>query len=433
MQKVWFIFYNICFIPLFWIALRFISLFNKKVRTGLKERKSSIDKLINDLKNTDKNKTNILIHCSSLGEFEEAKPLIEELDKRQLYNFIISFYSPSGYKNSKIDFELKSAIIKTYLPIDTINNITKFVDIINPVTAVFIKYELWYNILSYLKKQNIFSILVNASFNTKAIKWKIGLTRIFYKNVLCNFSVIVTRDKIAYHNFLNLFGTSVPLYNLGDTKIERIIQAKDHIKDKNLIEEKIYKDKNIFVIGSSWDDDDDLLLPVLNKLNCTSQRQLNNLITFIAPHEPDEDTLNEIEVKIKTKYSNLKAIKYSKLKQYTDENVVIVDCIGILLGLYKYANIAYVGGGFQNGLHNVLEPAGFGIPVLFGNNKLSDDAEMLIKTGGGIPVGNIKELYRLLVSLLTRKELRENVGRMSYSVFDIKNHTSEKIAELIPT
>ena len=154
-------------------------------------------------------------------------------------------------------------------------------------------------------------------------------------------------------------------------------------------------------------------------------------MTILAPHEPTEDTLEEIEYEIQTKYPHLKLIRYSGLNKYKDENIILIDCIGILMTLYKYADLAYVGGGFQTGMHNVLEPAGYGIPVLFGDQKLSEDAENLINRGGGIAIDDQKSLYKNLLLLLKDSEERRKIGLKSFSVFDSKNDASGKIAEIV--
>jgi 3-deoxy-D-manno-octulosonic-acid transferase len=187
----------------------------------------------------------------------------------------------------------------------------------------------------------------------------------------------------------------------------------------------------VFVVGSSWDKDEDVIFPVLEKITTNGLSKEHPVVTIIAPHEPTEDNLEHIEYDLYTKYPGLKSIRYSDLNRYKGENLIIIDCIGILMGLYKYAHIAYVGGGFKTGMHKVLEPAGYGIPVLFGNEKLSEDAEHLIKKGGGIPIEDSKDLYKNLLNLFTKNEIRSQIGSKSLSVFDINNQASKKIAEVI--
>ncbi len=150
-----------------------------------------------------------------------------------------------------------------------------------------------------------------------------------------------------------------------------------------------------------------------------------------APHEPTSENIEHIEEEILDNYPHIKSIRYSNLNKYNKENVIIIDCVGLLSTLYKYADVAYVGGGLQTGLHNVLEPAAYGIPVIFGDEKISEDAELLIKTGGGIPVNNHKILYKNLVGLLKKKSIRAEIGAKSFSVFEKKNETSRKLASFL--
>jgi 3-deoxy-D-manno-octulosonic-acid transferase len=200
---------------------------------------------------------------------------------------------------------------------------------------------------------------------------------------------------------------------------------------KTLINGDILKNKYVFVIGSSWDKDTELLFPVLDRFGSLDNGTSLPLISIIAPHEPTEDNLQEIEDAIRSDFPHLKCIRYSSLKDFKDENIILVDCIGILMTLYKYADIAYVGGGLHTGLHNVLEPAGYGIPVLFGGWKLSDDAELLIEKGGGVAVNDRKSLYKTMFQLLKQESERIKVGSNSYSVFEKKSEASRKIANLI--
>lgn len=431
MKEFWFITYNFLFLPIFWAVTRLLSLFNKKIREGYKQRKHLFLELKEKSGELDSTKKNILIHCSSLGEFEQAKPILDQLDKMNKYNFIISFFSPSGFNYSKLDSTLQSKILKTYLPFDWFHNSNKFIDIIKPDTVIFIKYDLWFNLLYILRLKSAFTMLVNASRNVSSFKWKFFPTRSYLKTVyrfLDVISCVNEDDKSKYKALLN--GT-VDIENFGDTKYERIYKAKEISMTKSLLNNDILADKNVFVIGSSQDRDNEILFPVLDKISSHSNGFQNNLISILAPHEPTEDNLEQIEDCIQKNYPHLKTIRYSSLKNFKNENIILIDCIGILMTMYKYADVAYVGGGLHSGLHNVLEPAGYGIPVLFGGEKISDDAKLLINKGGGLLVNNIKSLYKRLTKLLNKEEEREKIGLKSFSVFETKYEASNKIASLI--
>ncbi len=432
MKYFWSIVYNFLFLPLFWLAAKLFSLFNNKLKTGFKARKDLFKYLNTKILTLDPAKKNVMIHCASLGEFEQAKPIIDELDKTDKYNFIISFFSPSGFNHSKIDTPLRSKIIKTYLPYDSPPAVNKFIDVTNPAAVIFIKYDLWMNLLKELKSRGIFTMVVNSAYDIRRLKWKFPVSLSYKRSIYDYVDVIgVTDEEDKLHFRKLLRGKEREIEVFGDTKYERISKAKEVSSDKALINGEVLTDKNVFVVGSSWDKDDDVIFPVIDKISSNGLSEELSLVTILAPHEPTEDTLEQIEYDIHDKYPHIKSIRYSELNKYSGENLIIIDCIGILMGLYKYAHVAFVGGGYQTGMHNVLEPAGYGIPVMFGDEKLSEDAEHLIKNGGGIAVEDSKELFKSLVNLLRKKDYRFEIGKKSLSVFDSKNEASKKIAEII--
>lgn len=431
MKYIWLITYNVFFLPLFWLGLRIFSLFNKKIREGFRARRGYFRDLPTLINNLNHQKNNILIHCSSLGEFEQAKPIIDILDKTEKFNFIISFFSTSGYNHFTFDSVLKSKYAVVYLPFDSPDNIKRFIKIINIRGAIFIKYDLWLNLLNQLHNKEIFTMLVNATYREKALKWKFFLTRSYRKLVYNFFKVIATSDKDDADSLKRILSPEVRIYEVGDTKVERIRKAKTISQNVSLIKDNILRNKRIFVVGSSWEADDSLILPVLDHISFQYKNNGLSLLTIIAPHEPTEENIAEIESLIKLNYRNLKTIRYSNIKKYANENIIIIDRIGLLMTLYKYADIAYVGGGLHSGLHNVLEPAGHGLPVLFGNHKLSGDAEILIELGGGIAIDTHEELYDKIIYLLQNDEKRVEIGKKSFSVFEKQNESSKKITDLL--
>lgn len=431
MKHFWSILYNLLFLPAFWLAARFFALFNAKLKSSFRGRKDLFKHLETKVKTLDPSKKNILIHCASLGEFEQAKPIIDELDKTGNYNFIVSFFSPSGFNHSKLDSAIKSKIIKTYLPFDTPPLITNFLDIVKPKICVFIKYDLWHNLVRELKKRGIFSVVVNSAFDVRRFKWRFPLILSYKKSIYEMIDVVGVTEEEDKGHFCKLLDDCSGVMVFGDTKYERISKAREVSREKVYINGNILTDKTVFVVGSSWDKDEDVIFPVLEKISTNGLSKEHPLVTIVAPHEPTEDTLENIEYDLHTKYSHLRPIRYSELSKYNGENLIIIDCIGILMGLYKYADVAYVGGGFRTGMHNVLEPAGYGIPVLFGNEKLSEDAEHLMKNGGGIAVDDSRELYKSLLNLLKKEDIRSDIGKKSLSVFDSKNEASKKIAAVI--
>lgn len=431
MKHFWFVFYNIFFLPLFWILIHLSSVFNSKIRIALRKRKFLFNNLQSELRKLNPNKKNILLQCSSLGEFHQAKPVIAELDKADSYNFIISFFSPSGYDNFDADKDLKisGAIIKTFLPFDWYLNVKRFIHLINPSAVLFIKYDLWYNFLYYLNRQKIYSTLINAKFRKSNIKWKF-IIRSFYKAMLNFFNAVITADIKSEEEYRKILSRDTIVINYGDTKIEYISRTAGNQNRKAVIDEAILKNKTIFIAGSTWEEDDDLILPVIDKIYSKYAENGLSLLTIIAPHEPDKNNLDRFERRI-NEYKNIRAIRFSELNNYNNQNLILVDSIGLLFSLYKYSALAYVGGGLRTGLHNVLEPASYGIPVLFGNIKISADAEQLLNKGSGIAVGNAEELHKWLIELLKEKDKRKELGLRSISVFEKMPEASKKIAELV--
>jgi len=431
MKSIWLIVYNLLFLPLFWFCAKVFSLFNVKFKVAFRGRRHLFRHLRSKVSTFDPTRKNILIHCSSHGEFEQAKPIIDELDKSNKYNFIISFFSPSGFNHSKLDSTLNSRIVKTYLPFDSKLRINTFIDIINPAAVVFVKYDLWLNFLNELSMRNITRFLINGSINPKNLKWRFFISRSYKKLVYNLFSYIFVTDEKNKENFEKFLSPYVKIDIAGDTKYERIAKARELSNSQEIINRDILTKKNVFVVGSSWDTDENIILPVLDDVNSNGIVEETPLLSILVPHEPTENNLQDIELEAKEKYTNLSIIRFSDLNKYKDENTILVDRVGILMTLYKYADFAYVGGGFKYGLHNVLEPAGYKIPVLFGNEKLSLDAQNLVARGGGIAIADQAAFFSNLLQLLNDNDMRKSVGEKSYSVFEGQSSASKRIAESI--
>lgn len=421
----WLLLYNILFLPLVWIFFKIYSLFNEKVREGFKGRSEIFTELKHSLSSLDKNKKTILIHCASLGEYQQALPFLEELVKKN-YNIVLSFFSPSGYKNAKIP---QGNIIKCYLPFDTKSTVKKFIDEINPEKIFFIRYDLWLNLINEAKKKNISLYLVNARYDEKDITWKLPLAVSFKKYLYGLLDKIFVIDEYDEKNYKEkLRGYKTEIIKVGDSKFERVYNSAKKIQAKKIIDDKIIKDKKIFVIGSSWKDDEDVILPVLDKIVNYEE----NLLTFLVPHEPKETKIKAIEDFISENYPNLKTIRYSHLHNYSYQNIIIVDTIGILYSLYSIAYVSYVGGGHKTGLHNILEPAIFNMPVFFSNKvKNSDEDEIMISSGAGILVNDSKDFYKNFRNILSNKHLRNSIGEKCSIVFENNLGIAKKVINSI--
>jgi 3-deoxy-D-manno-octulosonic-acid transferase len=421
MNRFWSLIYNFFFLPLLYILIRAGSFFNHKIRRGIKGRKRIFEELIINSQRLDRSKKTIWFHSSSLGEFEQAKPIIQKIKVDKNYNIVITFFSPSGYDNS---LKYPYANMISYLPFDTKIKTEKFIRIVQPDLFIMMRYDIWPNMIWKLKQENIPSFLVDATMKMSSVR-ALPFIKSFHKTLFGDISKILTvsvSDAKAFKMF-NCKDEQVKV--VGDTRFDRVYQKSVEAVNKKLIQQSIIKDKKVLVAGSTWEQDEEVILPAFIKLT----RYEKDVILIIAPHEP---TLLHLE-KIENEFAGiLKTIRFSHLNSFTDESVIIVDSIGILLTLYTYADVAFVGGSFKQNIHNVLEAAVYGIPVMFGpkiNN--SQETKELQKIGGGLMVRGKREAYRRMRSLFSDKQLRENRGKISMEYVQKSIGATNKIIEEI--
>ncbi len=422
MVKFWYWFYNIFLFPTFCFVFRIVSLFNEKARIGLKGRKGTnklLEKIIAE--QGEINRKKVIIHCSSLGEYQQSIPLIEKLIDKN-FKIIITFFSPSGYNNAKLP---DNDILKLYIPCDSIFQVKKFFDLLKPDLIILMRYDLWFNFLYQAKRRNIKVIIANARYDEKDPYWKTFFTGSFKKSLYSLVDSIFVIDKDDERNFRNkLKEYSGEIVLVGDSKYERVYQSLKDLKGNNIIPDNISKNKKVFVIGSSWKDDEEILLPVIDKI----LNYEKNLLTILVPHEPKETKISAIEKKISARYKNLKFIRYSELNNYNNQNLIIIDSVGKLAKLYSIAYLSYVGGGFRTGLHNILEPVIFNVPVFFSNLvKNSDEDEILLKTGCGIVIKDKKQFYKIFRKLLSDEKMRNEISTKCSEIFKETLGTAEKI------
>ncbi len=417
MNKFWFLIYNILIIPVIWFLFNISAIFNSKIRQGRSGRKNQKFPVFS------KGQKVVIIHSSSLGEYQQALPLVDEFLKLG-YKIILTFFSPSGFINAKIQ---NDNVIKLYLPIDSYWNIKKFIESINPEILVLMRYDLWLNLLFICDKKKIEIVLANARFDENDKFWDFLISRSFKKSLygyVKKIFVIDDQDESSYKKLL----PSAAVIKVGDSKFERVYEASKKIIKEDVLPDTVVGNKKIFVIGSSWKQDEDVILPVINKI----VKFEKDLLTILVPHEPKETKIKKIESNIENNYNNLSFIRYSDINNYSGQNLIIIDCIGKLLNLYSIAYISYVGGGFKSGLHNVLEPAIFNIPVLFNNQvKNSDEDEMMIKYGCGIIINNKSQFYKVIRKLLQDEKLRIEIGEKCKDLFKETLGTAKKIIENI--
>lgn len=406
LKKIWSILYNIIFIPIFWILLQAASLFNSKIRRGIRGRRDLFGQLKRDVARL-KYAKRIWFHSSSMGEFEQAKPIIAALrEKYHNLNIIVSFFSPSGYDHSK---NYKFADVITYLPFDSRTHARRFLDLIQPTVAVFVRYDVWPNHLWELRARGIPSLIANATMRRTSARFY-PLLKGFHRLLYDNFTSILTVSERDAQMF-KLFGLSQSAVEpIGETRYDQVWQRVNEAKQKHVVPEHVVKNKKVVVAGSTWPEDEEVLIPAIKKLVQYSSK----VLVILVPHEPTVEALEDIEMKLGFK---LRSIRFSDLNDYDGEPVIIVDSVGILMQLYQYAGVAYVGGSFRQGIHNVLEPAVYGIPVVFGpEHTNSQEAMELARRGGGFVVGNQMECYRTLHTLLDDKKAASAGGTQAINL-----------------
>ena len=360
-------------------------------------------------------KKRIWFHCASLGEFEQGRPLIEKIKSNDPSIFIVlSFFSPSGYELRK---NYPVADLVCYLPLDTKSNAKKFISIIAPTCIVFIKYEFWFHYFEEAKQNKIPLYIVSVIFRPSQIffKWYGS----FYRNILKNVTHFFVQDgnSAKLLSSLNLNNVSIS----GDTRFDRVYSiALEKIQIPLL--EKFKEDKNLFIAGSTWADDEKFFLPSLNVL------KLNNFKFVIAPHEVNESRIKEIILNFSKYFNPSEIICFSSNTNPENAKVLILDTIGILSSAYRYGSIAWIGGGFGNGIHNILEAAAFGMPVIFGPEyKKFNEAEELISLGAAFTVNNSEQLIKILTELIKNEQKLKECILISSEYVKSKVGATEKI------
>lgn len=377
-------------IYLYYFGIWITSFFNKKAQLWRKGRQHLFKRIENQtIIKKNKNSKIVWIHVASLGEFEQGRPLIEHLKKEaaEKYQIVLSFFSPSGYELRK-NYPLADFV--TYMPLDTVTNAKRFLDAIQPDIAVFVKYEFWFHHLKELKSRQIPTLLIAAVFRPDQLFFRSYGT--FFRKLLTNdyFNQIFVQDKASLALLQNIGCQQVVL--AGDTRIDRVTAIAAAAKTFPLIQQFVGND-NALICGSTWAADETL---IFNWLQKTGSNVFKKII--IAPHEIGKTHIQDLQKKLPHK-----TICYSQLvdnQPIDDAMILIIDNIGMLSALYRYGKVAYVGGGFGTGIHNILEPAAFGLPILFGTKyQKFVEANALIAAGGAFSVQNLEQLTQKIAFL----------------------------------
>lgn len=420
-MSFWILFYNYFLIHLFAFGLKVASLFNKKIRIALRDRFHLFEELEKYLEKVEPSKPILWFHSSSVGEFEQAKPIIEKINSGKEFTILASFLSPSGYNAAK---RYEGADLITYYPFDSRKNIIRFIELVKPKILIYMRYDIWPNTVFELSKRKIPVLLVDATMKKNSPR-KLPIAKNFHKLLYNKFEKIVTISEEDKKGFLEFGIPEEKIFVVGDTRYDRVYQKSQNALKQKILNENIIRNKKIFVAGSTWSEDDRELFPALIKLH----KFENNLISIVVPHEPSIPTLEQIEFELKP---HISTIRFSMLNQYAGEKIIIVDTIGILLTLYAYADVAFVGGGFKSNIHNVLEPAVYGIPVLFGPKFAnSQEAYKLIESKGGFAVKSKIDIYKLLRNLFANDSYRKEIGNNAKIFVESNIGATEKIVEIL--
>jgi 3-deoxy-D-manno-octulosonic-acid transferase len=377
-----------------WFHLKLIAYLKPKIKLFVEGRKSVFAVLENSITNTD---AVIWMHVASLGEYEQGLPILQKLKTNYpKHKLLLTFFSPSGYEIKK---NTKAADIVTYLPLDTISNAEKFIQLVNPKLTIFIKYEIWPNYLNTLQKKEIPTFLVSALFSKRQtyFKWYGE----FMRKSLKTFNHFFVQDENSLELLKTIDFTNTTVS--GDTRFDRVSEILERDNTLSFMT-KFKQDKFCFVAGSSWPEDEKIIVEHINNSKYGAKY-------VIAPHNIKEGQIKSLKESI-----SKRTILYSEIgnKQLEDFEVLLVDTIGLLTKIYSYADIAYVGGGFKTGLHNTLEPAVFGIPILIGPNyKGFKEAEDLVEKGGTIVIKNKDEFSNAFKKLFNDKSTARQIGQIN--------------------
>lgn len=386
------------------------SVFNKKACQKIKGH----SEIFNTLRQkADPSARYLWFHAASLGEFEQGRPIIEAIRRNNPeYKILLTFFSPSGYEVRK---DYNQADIVCYMPFDTAANARKMLRLVNIERAFFIKYEFWPNFLRVLHRNGVKTYSVSSIFRKEQhfFKWYGGL----FRRALRNIEHLYVQDENSRELLAGIGIANVTI--VGDTRADRVLQIAAESKELPLIE-KFSSNSRVFIAGSSWPADESLFIQYF--------REHADWKLIIAPHVIAESHLAEIEQKLE----GFRSLRYSKV---TPENidgaqVLIIDCFGLLSSIYRYGQIAYIGGGFGVGIHNTLEAAVYGIPVVFGpNNQRFREARQLIMRGGGFEINDFNSLKTILDRFLSDPVYLKESGKAAGDYVQFSKGTSELIVK----
>ncbi len=397
--------YNL-FIQWYLLAIKIAAFFgNIKAKNWIQGRKNTESKLSNF---NPENKKVIWFHCASLGEFEQGRPLIEKTRKTyHNHQILLTFFSPSGYEIRK-NYEYVDLV--TYLPLDTKSAVVSFVQKIKPELFIVVKYEYWYHLIQTLQKSNIPIILISAIFDKKQIFFKSYGG--FFRKMLFQYHQIFIQNLHSFELLKTIGLTNMDI--AGDTRVDRVSSiAEEEFNDSKI--NTFVTQSPIIICGSTWQQDESLISEIIN-------RNLFDAKWIIIPHEIQAENINFLKKKIK-----LKSSIYSESEDHKESDVLIIDKIGLLAYIYRYANIVYIGGGFGKGIHNTLEAIAYGKPVIFGPHyQKFNEAVFMINAKSGISISDSETLMKAIqYFLIPNKYQKAQISNLEY--IEINKGATDKI------
>lgn len=416
--------YNIFIFPVLYLAFHLYAFFKSKYRKGIKGRYQSLKRISEFVEQPGMSSADIfLIHCSSMGEFEHIKPFVRELkDQLPRCKIVVMFFSPSGYENVK---SAPGVDLFIYTPFDGWFTMRQLFRILRPRALIIAKYDVWPNQVWASQSLGIPRFLINATLYGASGRLR-PTVRWFIRGLYSSLNLVLTISEEDKAQFTKLIPAD-KIIVVGDTKYDQVIFRSEESRKKRVLPKFILESKRIFVAGSTWPEDEAHLVPALKHL---TRGFSGKLLIIICPHEPTEEHLNQLSGQLKS----LRACLYSQIDSYNGQPVIIINQIGLLANLYSVAHVAYVGGSFKQNIHNVLEPAVYGIPVLFGPvNANSREAQLLKETGSGIEVYSRQDIEIQLRKIFENEEYRLNAGRAARSLIEERRGATQRTVRQIIT
>jgi 3-deoxy-D-manno-octulosonic-acid transferase len=398
MKRIWQSIYYFIVTPGLVILVHILAVFSNKIRKALVPRYSTIARIKEWLDTTHPEGKRILFHTASLGEFEQIRPLLQIYKEKYQTINIVTFFSPSGFENvgqtEGLDFHF-------YMPIDFPKNWKKIYEFINPSLIAVAKHDVWPAQVWAAHEKGIPIFLINASLGTKSTRTRKGVKR-FLKHVYCDFESICAVSYEVAQRFAEHY-PRCKVEVVGDTKYDQVVLRKKLAKSQNLLPESWLNQHWIFMAGSIWPQDEEHLLPAIEKILSEEK----SIRFVLVPHQPLQKEIEHIE----ELFNEWGVKRFSRREELQDERILVVDAIGYLAGLYYYAKAAYVGGSFHKGIHNIMEPAIFGIPILYGPvHENSDEAVQLSKANTGMVVYDSNDIYNGILTFLRNEAKRKDLG-----------------------